>query len=356
MKKLIAAMLIVAMLLNSTAAITYGTADSEMSDFDYAKAVMAQIMDINKELHKIGLNIEDLRRIPIKDPSFYEELKRLLNEENAESNPQFAETLNVVTSDTNSSSSEGNTASEESINTAEMWGYAYEMAILNKNRDSNAKDLVNEAKYMYMSHYIDIRTGPIYQVDKSKSEGSYLSAWITNDDRQAYNTYISGAKHGSHVHEFANAAINILSLGSTLKDATALPKLNVIWKEVILIVATAGNIELIKEGLSNVYSNFISIVSEEGIKAPNFVHRINKMHELKDYDKQTQDSIKSIIFSLMVTVATGNLLAIPTAIGLNLASFVSYAIKDFYDKIWWTALIRYNSMRVTNRILRYYGF
>ena len=71
--------------------------------------------------------------------------------------------------------------------------YARKIAEINKKRDSNAKDLDSESVYMYISHYLDIPGGPLpsYLPEDYYSNDGLMSAWITNYDRNVYETYLS---------------------------------------------------------------------------------------------------------------------------------------------------------------------
>ena len=64
-------------------------------------------------------------------------------------------------------------------------------ALINMQRDTNAKNFGDEFVYMYLSHYVDI---PYEYLGTTCSENDgepYLANWITNEDRITYQNFLS---------------------------------------------------------------------------------------------------------------------------------------------------------------------
>lgn len=68
--------------------------------------------------------------------------------------------------------------------------HARQTAAANMDGDANAKGLEAETVYMFLSHYVDVpasyRSGPCAAND----EEPYYANWITNDDRNVYDSFL----------------------------------------------------------------------------------------------------------------------------------------------------------------------
>lgn len=69
-------------------------------------------------------------------------------------------------------------------NTGALVAYSQQVAAANSAIDPNATTLSQETVYMYMSHFFDL---PSICADNT----AYYPAWITNDDRAVYNSYLT---------------------------------------------------------------------------------------------------------------------------------------------------------------------
>ncbi len=356
MKKKLSILLSLTMFLFQVNAFVYAdnaTYGDNLSDYEYSKAVIAEIMEINKILEPCDLTYEDLRSLPQKDAAFYEGLKQYLIEQSSQATTNgmamFGEG-EATDWDAVFDTSNGGPVSAESQNDADMWGYAWEMAELNKSRDPNAQDIYNETKYMYMSHYIDIKTGPRYYVDPSISNDSYFSAWITNDDRNAYNTYLDGTNCSGVLLATSNTIVDLINAGNVLKNSQSLLKikeLRVVLENLLKTteMVTAAN------GIKDNYNTFVQILNEED-NPEDFVNHLKQTISLEGYDSLMTESLVSSFCAIAIASGGGSL-AIPLVLGVY--SFSSYVVKDFFDQVWWISLINSNGPRIAKRAMRYYG-
>ncbi len=352
MRRVVSILLCVTMLLSTSFVSVYADAtenpEEELSDFEYAKGVLAEVIEINRILEPTGLTLEDLRKLPKKDPAFWDEFKELLI---AESNDKRGTSSNAVDWYEVFNPKGTYKMSEESKRDADMWGYAWEIAELNKRRDPNAKDIYQETKYMYLSHYVDIPTGPRYVVDPSMSEGRYLCAWITNDDRETYDTYLKFLGMADRIMGISKAAISILDAAALLKGGAALTKLKgarrgfSVYKEYV-------SFRQLKKGLCENFDQFVEILraADEPVA---FVNRLRRTFKLEGYDQVHKDAIENTFLAVcgLFYESESSLDPLET----NLCSFCLYTAKDFWDEIWFKGLIQYHGMRIPKRMWRYWG-
>lgn len=120
--------------------------------------------------------------------------------------------------------------SGESSGKAQAIAYAINCAewSMNKGRGHN---LADESTYMFVSHYIDIDT---YYTDTSLSfltDGAsrseapkYYCKWITDDDRNAYDTYLGLHQVNSKANFLYEGFRSICSLNGDVNDIDKLRK------------------------------------------------------------------------------------------------------------------------------------
>lgn len=327
----------------------------QLTDYEYAKAMLAEIMDINKYLKLYGLTAEDLRNVPVKSQEFCDGLKQILIDE---SNLQPANTVGLRTGSTGVDwnaifdTSNPSAVSTESRTDADMWGYAWQMATLNKQRDPDASDIYQETKYMYMSHYIDIPTGVQFYVDETMSDDGYYSAWITNDDRNAYNTYLNGVHLAESMLEISKTIVSAINAYNDLENVNALSKLKGIrwnlekYTNVAGVMANAADCK-------KAFDKAVILLANED-NPQNFINSLKAALGTENYN----DVLKGILTTFVSTtiiVACGGGVSLTLSLITTTYTFCSYAYKDFFDHAWWTVLVQSNSGRIANRALRFYG-
>ncbi|MBP2623165.1 hypothetical protein [Streptococcus oricebi] len=365
MKKIISLILSILLLLVNFQPVAYAAeTQNEMSDIDYATEVMAEILEINKILEPLGINLGDLQKLPQKDSAFYEGLKEYLITSSKSSSTTDRSSISSQPSVTSATDwekvfedPEKPKLSAESKNDASLWAYAWEMASLNQKRDYNAKDLIQETKYMFMSHYVDIKTGPSFIVDKSISDDVYFSAWITNDDRNTYDTYLKHTRNSDKVFEFTKGVVSMYNSRKWLKEIDELTQITTVRsflkKIVDIIKEIDGSVEEMRDRIKLV----ASLLNEEN-NPKAFVDNLKNNLSNANYDKMATDNMNDALCAMLVAVGigSGGIGDIFSSMGISALVFYPYMIKDLYDKVWFVSLIQYNGLRVGNRMLRAYGF
>ena len=91
--------------------------------------------------------------------------------------------------------------------------HAKESALVNMQRDPNNKGFSRETVYMYLSHYVDIPADSLGGACNDNDEGPYYANWITNDDRDAYESFIRVINGVKAVEEF----MNLLDIAKDMK-------------------------------------------------------------------------------------------------------------------------------------------
>lgn len=354
-KKRLSVLIIFVMLLTNFTFLSSGVsyADAPQKDkYELASDVLAELFEIDKQLSKVGMNLEMLKKIPKKDHQYYEELVRHMIE--ITSDTQLKLDLAQIMSDSKIPLPNVSKPSQEAITSSDQWVYALQMAIQNKKRDSNVKDIDKEAMYMYMSHYIDIPTGIIVNgVDKSISNEQYFSSWITLDDRRVYDVYMNGMKIIDTMHGIANTALNVLDFVSSMEDVQGL-LLNLEDFRAKLgkaseILLTDGTPSL--DDIANDYNNFSDILSRNNdpYQAANDITK--SLQEGYNYNGRKANF--KFFLSIGFSLGKGDIIGALGTTLLNAGDFLNHTIRDLFNRVWWVALLRTHSYRVAMRLNRY---
>ena len=75
-------------------------------------------------------------------------------------------------------------------NSTDRFIHARTVAAANKLRDSDAKSIDAETVYMYLSHYVDVPSSYRKLACEANDEEPYYANWITNDDRNVYDSFL----------------------------------------------------------------------------------------------------------------------------------------------------------------------
>ena len=232
-----------------------------------------------------------------------------------------------------------------------MWDYAHEMALLNKKRDPDAKEISTETKYMYMSHYIDIRTGPRYGVDKNISNDSYFSAWIINNDGEAYELYLKGT-HVARIAIYESDTFVGIADKVVNGSAPSLEKLSQVRKYIYKIAKLGNDVIQKALDLSSTFEKIKYFI--EGDTPEAFMNHIKYTLGKEGYSGIEIGSVSGIIFAFIGYIFLGNVVGLLFAVGSAIYNFHAHLFKDFFDKVWWYSLILTNSLRVSGRYMRYW--
>lgn len=204
-----------------------------------------------------------------------------------------------------------------------------------------------------MSHYIDIRGGAQYVVDKGISDDAYYSAWITDDDRDAYERYLNGTKHAARALETSKFVCSLFDLLDGIKTTVDLGKI----KNTRVMMGHIGNVVGEKETVKNIVEQVITkkklFTDTEDPKE--FVDHLRNTLKDENYDELASDSAKSVICAIVVGIGNGGVGGFLKGVALTTYGVHSYAIKDIFDRVWWLSLLYTNSLRVSSRAMRYYG-
>lgn len=354
-KKRLSVLVVFVMLLTNFTFLSSGVsyADAPQKDkYELASDVLAELFEIDKQLSKVGMNLEMLKKMPKRDQQYYEELVGHMIE--ITSDPQLKLDLVQIMSDSKIPTPNVSKPSQEAITSSDQWVYALQMAIQNKKRDSNVKDVDKEAMYMYMSHYIDIPTGIIVNgVDKSISNEQYFSAWITPDDRRVYDVYMNGMKIIDTMHGIANTALNVLDFISSIEDVQDLllnlANFRAKLSKAAEILLTNGTPSL--DDIADDYKNFTDIISRNSDPRQAAEDITKSLKDAYEYDG-SKENLKFFI-SIGFSLGRGDIIGAFGTTLQHVGNFLNHTIRDLFNRVWWVALLRTHSYRVAMRLNRY---
>lgn len=345
MKKRLSLFLVFVLILSC---ITPNLSYADSYEEEYAVNLMAQIFDVNNELAKYGLSLEDFKDLPDRDPQFYEDIR------NHFLNTTTPATLNLAKDTQKMSSSiftnNDTQPSLESKFKAERWAYAREMALLNMKRDNQAKDEKSEITYMYLSHFID-RPNIIKYIDKSMSDGDpYYTAWITNEDRKTYNTYLSQSKAGDVVKKGATFALDIYSYIKSFPDPSLFEDLS---RFKLKLIATGVGIGKNSFGVSDSTKDLINAIktastSQEAIDRIEETLTFKRIH-ISDFYRSKFEVALDVIIGAGTSGDIGAELALLTHAAIGAINIWS----DIFEIYRWRALVATLSGRIALRGERY---
>lgn len=194
-KKILCIMLVGMICLNS-GLVSYAESTETGIDYDYIQKVLTEVGTIEQSLNSMGISFSDVMGSEFKNSemngAIAEAFLSGVDEEAVNELIDNGQVQATSGSMLRNQSNEGDTK-EKIKKYSERLCYARKIAEINKQRDSNAKDIDSETVYMYISHYLDIPGGPLsldMPVDYHSDDGLF-SAWITNDDRNVYERYLS---------------------------------------------------------------------------------------------------------------------------------------------------------------------
>ena len=82
---------------------------------------------------------------------------------------------------------------------------------------------------------------------------------------------------------------------------------------------------------------------------------LNKSPDLGKYDEYYRNSVVDLLFNAVSSVTIGVDSYVLSSLGVMPQGLFFMVAKDLIDKYRWISLIQYNGMRVSKRMLRYYG-
>ncbi|MBP2619901.1 hypothetical protein DHL47_00835 [Streptococcus panodentis] len=308
--------------------------NGEISD-----TVLSSLYLVDSSLQKVGLSINDFTSLNRKDDQFYRDLKEYVND-----------VENQLTIDKESMEEK-----EEAKNMANQWNYAFEMAKLNMGRDANATTLEKETAYMYLSHFVDIKTGVLEKVVPEYSNETYFSSWIVNDDRRTYDTYLRGVQRGELIYNTINTVKSLKDSADLLKEAVNLEELDLnalqtAARSYYLYRQAKNNIIDLKEEMST----FADLYNSSS-NLRELITALKQSFKLEKYEDYHANNIKNLLLQAVSSVTIGVDSYVLSSLGVMSQELFFMVSKDLIDKYRWISLIQYNGMRVSKRMLRYYG-
>ncbi len=209
---------------------------------------------------------------------------------------------------------------------------------------------------MFLSHYVDMGVGPSYYVDHSISNSGYYSAWITDEDRNAYDAYLSGTMLSSAFIKSAQTFVGIANVAGTLRKnnfVNLLREDRSKIKKAIELGARGWLVEMDLDAISQSFNEYIEILQSSN-DARLFVKTIKSFTQGKGYEKTKQDALIDIFLNMLIVASKGSV-AVASIVIANTFSFAIIAYENAFNRLYWLALVQYNPIRVTLRIRRYYG-
>lgn len=348
-KKLLGIILTILIVITSTANTSAASSQSPLGD-DFDRKMLADIIMeityINGLLEPLDLSLGDFLSFPEVDESFYEGMEEI--EEYPLTNGQA---LQLATAPFSRNAS----TREEASVFGNRYSYAVYIAGENMKRDRYATDLESETVYMYLSHFIDLSQlpGPNSPVDQNSNDGSF-SAWITNDDRIAYEIYLNKVANGAMANDMRKSTTALISLMNTGSGAVAKDTLENVGKKINGaqdILATYRDGKTLMQSTVNLVKNKMT----EAHSARELIDMVTESLALEDYDDEMSYFAANTVVSIGASLAGGGLAGLPASAGLFSVNTVTMVYKDFYDYACWVSLSIYRQSRIALRFMRYMG-
>lgn len=306
------------------------------------KEVLSSIFATEESLNEHGLSLKQFTGFQQKSSDFYKILDAILS------------SMDRDMPLTEEQKKEAEKKLEKARKISDKWVYASQMAKENMQRDGNAKDVNKETLYMYLSHYVDIRTGVLDTVNPNISNDGYFSAWIVNDDRRAYDQYVSKALSGEKTFTAVKAVKSFIDNVTPSDDAEKLDKIKSSFFRTIYFASSLMlRDEQRRKLLDDVEALKTAWNNSDDPKA--VVAALEQSFELEGYEESVKGTLKSLLLHTITAFTIGDPEIIKDLV-VGGGEFLAYAAKDLYDKALWISLIQYNNLRVSKRIMRYYGF
>ncbi|TPW71073.1 hypothetical protein [Schumannella sp. 10F1B-5-1] len=227
--------------------------------------------------------------------------------------------------------------------------YAANIAAVNSARDPYARTAAQETVYMYLSHYIDMSPSHVGDTCDYNSESQYYSAWITNDDRQAYDQFLGTIGVSNAVGAFANG----IAAAKTLADApgaiSLLPKVRTVGDAADHLVTGAALVDA---------STTVLGAADDLIQIWQAGYTPEQAIALVD-GAVGQPDLAANYQSMTIGIAAAGLSAtlMGSVVGVGLAMVPVYVMfgQSLVNTAAWSGLLYSAQSRVPGRMMRYYG-
>ncbi|WP_077368996.1 hypothetical protein [Anaerosalibacter sp. Marseille-P3206] len=356
-KWLVSIFLVITILVSYSSTIFASNYNITNIDREFMSDFISDIAYINSVLEPLGITFNDFLNLFEKDTLFYNELEGYINSLDIEPSEYETSILESL-------SSESSDHRENANLLGNRIGYASYIANENKKIDSNAKDLETETVYMYLSHYIDVSDPSVVTPVDYNSHDGYFSAWITNDDRTTYDTYMSkgsAINTSRNLKRVVSGVISIYSNNTNYQGIfNALKEQENISKDLYNdLIPVIDDVDTLKDIIPSIFDLF-----NQSETAEDYIIRLNNDLGLENYDINVSRTIIKATITGILAYASGGVSIVLSPVFSSLAgdavgeltsiSFNMY--KDFYDYVNWLSLSLYRNMRVVNRMYRAWGY
>ena len=328
----------------------YATAYTQLAE------VLAQQYYLDDLLSSIyGITMKDTLNLPDYGTEYYQKLMEYARTEMQRTSQEILQSSNSsalfsITVQRASLPSKGDADNYEN-----RLKHAYGDAISNMLIDSNHRGISKEATYMFMSHYIDMPAEHAGSSANHNCNDGYYSKWITNEDRNVYDTYINQQRKIEYGFDLANGISSAIGLADGLYGLHQgfAEGIGAIEQNARVYPNFAGSL-LNGTGLLSSIERAISVCGPDA--PPEMVmHFLYDQYQLEDYPQaDTQFAISNFLFIASLPLGLPGVLSI---ISIN-AAYLSYVLprfKDFLDLTNWTAMIATARGRSALRFYRMMG-
>jgi hypothetical protein len=257
-------------------------------------------------------------------------------------------------SPTTTSSAESTDVEATGCDEGGRFSHAYQTALSNSAQDGNARDIGSETVDMYLSHYVDMPDSQVGDTCDVNDESQYLSNWITNDDRNVYDSFLSE----SSALDLTAKTVTAIDAANSFKSAPEnyrKAKKAVIedgWGQLVWVVPTG--VDTLAAG-KEILTNFDDVIVDlQGNADPRA--EVDAINSRLSYDGYTSAGIE-----WMIAIIAGALMPEPEGgpllfdVGLATLDLYTVMATDVIPQGAVAAMQASLSGRVSTRLERYWG-
>lgn len=242
-----------------------------------------------------------------------------------------------------------------------MYSHAHEIAVSNMKRDSSARGEGAETVYMFLSHYVDLPRQYVGGGCSENDESQYLANWITDDDRNVYDSYLKVSNSASLTDDTLNTVHDVQSIlkapWSVINAWESLSEKRTFLNLYKAYKSTSSSANAIKKYGSLITDMARDLVNDENLNEENPEDVVKRIENRLSQQHYIDTSVSADdVVSLICSIASGKFFGYTmkkvgaTLIKLNL---------KYLDGIEQTAAVAAMqaslSGRVSGRLMRYWG-
>ncbi len=307
--------------------------------------IVESIADIETSLNSIGLSIEDFAGIEARDPAFLADLRNELDARTTAPTATFQaaafSTMTVGRKDLQ----------------PQWLAYAAAVAQTNAARDPDARDIGSETAYMYLSHYVDLKSGvdpTTLAVDALSNRSDYYSAWITDDDRMVYDSFLRISRYTRMADDLRQAGTALVGLAESGSAVLSDVRQGVSDGAARVRVGVSGaNLASSGDALATTVPRTIRLFNNADDPAA-LIDAVES-NIAQETDQALAEAASDIVLTVAFLVAGGaGGFLLPAAIAV--LSVDAAMIKDMIDGAAIAGLRYTINGRYSGRMMRYYGW